>query len=230
MSGDSITSASEQVANSELLSAAPDLLEALKEFMSMWNSGDSNKSSKRAQVRLDATGDGGWSAWETRPEAQDALESDHEYHGGAAVVVRYVRERAGEKEEAHELSIDFEQRYPIIEERDKRIAELERMLSCGHPANGNEVGESCIRCTYRELSKDQDERISELERQLAEAREELAGRDELAEFGKACFTRMQALDVARKEPTNLVSVESREEMLERIADENSEAEFPGGFN
>lgn len=34
-----------------LHAAAPDLLEALKLFMDMWNSGDSGSSSKRAQQR-----------------------------------------------------------------------------------------------------------------------------------------------------------------------------------
>lgn len=38
-------------ANARLLSAAPDLLEALELFMDMWNSGDSGRSSKRAQQR-----------------------------------------------------------------------------------------------------------------------------------------------------------------------------------
>jgi len=34
-----------------LRDAAPDLLEALKLFMDMWNSGDSTRSSKRAEQR-----------------------------------------------------------------------------------------------------------------------------------------------------------------------------------
>lgn len=35
----------------ELFAAAPELLEALQLFMDMWNSGDSVRSSKRAQAR-----------------------------------------------------------------------------------------------------------------------------------------------------------------------------------
>lgn len=57
-----------------------------------------------------------------------------------------------------------------LKAREERLGDLERVLPCGHPANGNEVGESCIRCTYRELSTDYEERIADLERQLMDMR------------------------------------------------------------
>ena len=40
-----------QIANAHLISAAPDLYEALKEFLDVWESGDANDNSKRAGAR-----------------------------------------------------------------------------------------------------------------------------------------------------------------------------------
>jgi hypothetical protein len=44
-------SSEELVANGNLISAAPDLLEALRAFMDMWGSGDAGSASKRAQQK-----------------------------------------------------------------------------------------------------------------------------------------------------------------------------------
>lgn len=43
--------------NANLILAAPDLIASLREFMDMWNSGDSTKTSKRAQARRAAMWD-----------------------------------------------------------------------------------------------------------------------------------------------------------------------------
>lgn len=53
----SIPESDEAHGNSALVLAAPELLEALGLFMDMWNSGDSGRSSKRAQARRAAMWD-----------------------------------------------------------------------------------------------------------------------------------------------------------------------------
>jgi hypothetical protein len=51
---------------------------------------------------VDNTGDGGWSCWTTRAEAQDALDSEVDNYEVAApvefAIVRFVREEQAERE------------------------------------------------------------------------------------------------------------------------------------